>query len=101
MAVARPWKNLIGISIQGLVTNKYNRGADTNIKDEIIKRRFLPHLSAKKPIGKLNNIPASGESADSNPNSEMLAPRSLANKGKTGFLEIVVEKIPKKPIRHK
>jgi len=82
-----------------LLTIKYNSGAKVNIIPEIISNRRFPILSAKKPTGKENIIPASGEAAAIMPKSESGLPSPLTKSGKTGFLEIVVEKIPKKPIK--
>ena len=70
-----------------------------NIIPEIISSRRLPILSAKKPTGKENTIPANGEAAAIIPKSESEPPSPLTKSGRTGFLEIVVEKIPKKPIK--
>jgi hypothetical protein len=65
-------------------------------------RSFLrPSLSDITPIGKLNKIPARGETAAISPRYASFAPRDSANKGSTGFFAIVVENIAKQPIMQK
>jgi len=101
IAVAIPWKNLTGISQIGELTKRYNNGAIRKIKPEI-KRSFLrPILSDIKPIGKLNKIPAKGEKAEIKPMIISEPPSAWIYKGSTGLLEIVVEKMAKKPIKDK
>jgi hypothetical protein len=94
-----PWKKRIGINKSGLFTIRYNKGARVNINPEIMRSLRLPILSARNPIGKENIIPAKGDAAAIIPRTESEAPKPLTKRGRTGFLEIVVEKIPKKPIR--
>jgi hypothetical protein len=50
------------------------------------------------PTGKLSRIPARGDIADISPIRASFAPREDAYRGRTGFLEIVVENIARNPI---
>ena len=59
---------------------------------------LLPRWSERTPTGNENRIPASGETAATRPMTTSPAPRACENRGSTGFFEMVVEKIAKKPI---
>jgi hypothetical protein len=69
---------------------------------ETISKRLLPKRSAKKPKGKLKMTPASGEKKEIKPKRASLPPRPfLTKRGRTGLFEIVVEKMPRKPMRQR
>jgi len=101
IAVAQPWKNLIGMSHTGELTIRYNKGEITKMTPEIIRSFFLPILSDKIPTGKLNNIPARGEKAEIRPIIIAVPPSAWTYSGRTGDLEIVVENIAKNPINER
>jgi hypothetical protein len=51
------------------------------------------------PTGNEKRMPARGENAAMRPITVLSAPIACENRGRTGFLEIVVENIAKKPSR--
>ena len=51
------------------------------------------------PTGNENRMPASGENVAMSPIMASLAPSAWENRGKTGFFEMVVEKMAKNPSR--
>jgi hypothetical protein len=101
IAVAQPWKNLIGISHIGELTIKYNNGEITKMNPDTTKSFFLPILSDNIPTGKLKSIPARGEKAEIRPIIISFPPSALIYNGRTGDLEIVVENIAKNPIKER
>jgi hypothetical protein len=61
----------------------------------------LPELSESTPTGNENRIPASGETAAISPITASSAPSACEKSDSTGFFEIVVENIAKKPSRNR
>jgi hypothetical protein len=51
------------------------------------------------PTGKLKRMPAAGEMAAMSPITASLPDRDFTKRGRTGFFDIVVEKIPRNPMR--
>lgn len=79
--------------------NRYSSGAVRNIAPAAISRRRLPRRSERTPTGKLNRMPANGDIAEIRPITASLDPIDCIKRGSTGFFEMVVEKIAKKPRR--
>ncbi len=79
--------------------NMYSSGAIKKIAPAVISRRRRPRRSERTPTGKLNRIPANGEIAEISPITASLDPIDCIKSGSTGFFDIVVEKIAKKPKR--
>jgi hypothetical protein len=59
---------------------------------------FLPKISDKTPAGRLTRMPTIVDAAAIRPMMDSFPPRSLAKRGSTGLLEIVEEKMAKKPM---
>jgi len=70
-----------------------------NTNPEKTSSLFLPRRSDITPTGKEKRIPENGETAEISPIVASPAPRAWTKRGKTGFFDIVVEKIAKNPIR--
>jgi hypothetical protein len=99
IAVAIPWKKRMGMSQSGSATVRYKSGAVRNTSAAITSKRFFPQRSASMPTGKLHRIPATGDTAEMRPITVSLPDSDLTKRGSTGFFDMVVENIPRNPMR--
>ncbi len=88
----------MGIRYQGSATSAYKRGAHRKTKPERMRILLLPMLSDRTPTGKEKSIPVSGDIAEMIPITSGDPPIAPTKRGRTGFFDMVVLNIPKKPI---
>ena len=82
------------------MTPKYRNGAEAKIKAEIKSIFRLPKMSESDAAGKLTRMPGMVEAEATIPSNSSGVPRLVAKGFSTGFLDIVVLRIAKKPMRH-